>query len=219
MSAVGPGARQGVLAAGLSRGTNQTGVRLYNERLVLSLIRRHGSLPKADIARHDRPLAADHLDHHQPADRRRPAAQGQRRGAARSASRRCPTRSIPTARSSFGLKIGRRSVDLYLINFVGEVLRLLHQHLPLPHARRHPDLCAERHRRTARGLARASGRAHRRARHRRALRDVDLARGDRRAAEGHRRLAHRRHPRRHRRASAPGRSTSPTTSPPPAPPS
>src|SRR3954469_3797156 len=36
---------------GLSRGTNQSGVRLYNERLVLSLIRRHGSLPKADIAR------------------------------------------------------------------------------------------------------------------------------------------------------------------------
>ena len=35
----------------LSRGTNQSGVRLYNERLVLSLVRRHGSLPKADIAR------------------------------------------------------------------------------------------------------------------------------------------------------------------------
>ena len=34
-----------------SRGTNQVGVRLYNERLVLSLVRRHGALPKADIAR------------------------------------------------------------------------------------------------------------------------------------------------------------------------
>src|SRR5882724_8186139 len=34
-----------------ARGTNQSGVRLYNERLVLSLIRRHGSLPKAEIAR------------------------------------------------------------------------------------------------------------------------------------------------------------------------
>ena len=34
-----------------SRGTNQIGVRFYNERLVLSLIRRHGELPKADIAR------------------------------------------------------------------------------------------------------------------------------------------------------------------------
>src|SRR5687768_8090758 len=34
-----------------SRGTNQTGVRLYNERLVLSLIRLHGQLPKVDIAK------------------------------------------------------------------------------------------------------------------------------------------------------------------------
>ena len=59
------------------RGTNQTGVRLYNERLVLSLIRLHGELPKADIARLTGLSAADHLDHHQPAHRRRPAAQGQ----------------------------------------------------------------------------------------------------------------------------------------------
>src|SRR5690349_5947523 len=35
----------------LARGTNQSGVRVYNERLVLSLIRRHGSLPRAEIAR------------------------------------------------------------------------------------------------------------------------------------------------------------------------
>jgi len=35
----------------LRRGTNPSGVRLYNERLVLSLIRHYGALPKADIAR------------------------------------------------------------------------------------------------------------------------------------------------------------------------
>src|SRR5882724_6615325 len=34
-----------------SRGTTQSGVRLYNERLALSLIRKAGSLPKAEIAR------------------------------------------------------------------------------------------------------------------------------------------------------------------------
>ncbi len=33
-----------------SRGTTQSGVRVYNERLVLSLIRKHGALPKAEIA-------------------------------------------------------------------------------------------------------------------------------------------------------------------------
>jgi len=37
--------------AQLGRGTRQTGVRLYNERLVLSLVRHHRALPKADIAR------------------------------------------------------------------------------------------------------------------------------------------------------------------------
>ena len=33
------------------RGSSQSGVRLYNERLVLSLVRRHRSLPKAEIAK------------------------------------------------------------------------------------------------------------------------------------------------------------------------
>ena len=34
-----------------SGGSNQTRVRAYNERLLLSLVRRHGSQPKAEIAR------------------------------------------------------------------------------------------------------------------------------------------------------------------------
>ena len=33
------------------RGTSQSGMRAYNERLVLSLVRRHGALSKTDIAR------------------------------------------------------------------------------------------------------------------------------------------------------------------------
>jgi hypothetical protein len=46
------GALGAVLHPGdLARGGSQSGVRLYNERLVLSLIRRYGSLPKAEIAR------------------------------------------------------------------------------------------------------------------------------------------------------------------------
>ena len=35
----------------IHRGTNQSGMRDHNERLVLSLVRRHGSLAKSDIAR------------------------------------------------------------------------------------------------------------------------------------------------------------------------
>src|SRR5580704_5300331 len=34
-----------------ARGSNQNGVRLYNERLILSLIRRHRSLSKVEIGR------------------------------------------------------------------------------------------------------------------------------------------------------------------------
>ena len=45
------GASPPVTFPGGSRGTTQTGVRLYNERLILSLIRRHRSLAKVGIAR------------------------------------------------------------------------------------------------------------------------------------------------------------------------
>ena len=41
------GAGQGPVA----RGTNQSGMRAHNERLVLSLVRQHGALAKSDIAR------------------------------------------------------------------------------------------------------------------------------------------------------------------------
>ncbi len=37
--------------ASVNRGSNQIGVRAYNERLVLALVRRHGALARADIAR------------------------------------------------------------------------------------------------------------------------------------------------------------------------
>ena len=40
-----------VLPAGSARGSNQSGMRAHNERLVLSLLRQHGALAKSDIAR------------------------------------------------------------------------------------------------------------------------------------------------------------------------
>jgi predicted NBD/HSP70 family sugar kinase len=114
-----------------NRGTNQTGVRLYNERLVLSLIRRHGQLPKADIARLTglsaqtisiiiNQLTADGL-------LRRGSPQRGRIG-----QPSVPYSLNPEGALAFGLKIGRRSVDLYLINFTGEVVRLLHQTYAFP---------------------------------------------------------------------------------------
>ncbi|WP_417310061.1 ROK family transcriptional regulator [Devosia sp.] len=118
-------------ADGNSRGTNQLGVRLYNERLVLSLIRRHGALPKADIARRTglspqtisiitNALEADGLLHRQ-APLRGKVGQPL-----------VPYALNPEGALSFGLKVGRRSVDLHLINFTGETLHLLTEVYPFP---------------------------------------------------------------------------------------
>lgn len=130
--AAGAGTRDANLRPGAaSRGTNQTGVRLYNERLVLSLIRRHGELPKADIARMTRlsPQTISIITNQLEADglllRGTPL-----RG--KVGQPLVPYSLNPEGALSFGLKIGRRSVDLYLINFTGEILKLLHKTYPYP---------------------------------------------------------------------------------------
>lgn len=114
-----------------SRGTNQIGVRLYNERLVLSLIRRHGELPKADIARQTglSPQTISIITNQLTDDglllRGRP-----QRG--RIGQPSVPYSLDPEGALAFGLKIGRRSVDLYLIDFVGRIRHALHQIYPYP---------------------------------------------------------------------------------------
>jgi predicted NBD/HSP70 family sugar kinase len=118
-------------AADFARGTNQSGVRLYNERLVLSLIRRHESLPKAEIARQTglsaqtitiimRQLEADGL-----VEKR-----GRQRGRVGQPS--VPFALNPDGALALGVKIGRRSSDFVLIDFVGRVRRSLHETYPYP---------------------------------------------------------------------------------------
>ena len=116
---------------GLSRGTNQSGVRLYNERLVLSLIRRHGNLPKADIARMTglSPQTISIIMNQLEADGLLTRGNAQR---GRVGQPSVPYSLNPDGAFAFGLKIGRRSVDLYLINFVGEVKAKLHQTYAYP---------------------------------------------------------------------------------------
>lgn len=103
-----------------SGGSNQTRVRAHNERLVMSLVRRHGSLPKAEIARRTglsaqtvsvimRALEKDSL-----------LIRGEpMRGRVGQPS--IPMALNPDAVYSIGLKIGRRSADLVLMDFVGGV--------------------------------------------------------------------------------------------------
>lgn len=133
----------------LARGTNQSGVRLYNERLVLSLIRRHERLPKAEIARLTglsaqtitvimRALETDGLV----------MKQARQRGKIGQPS--VPFALDPEGAFSLGLKIGRRSSDLVLLDFAGAVRAAIHEPHPYPLPARLLDF-------TARGIAALTG--------------------------------------------------------------
>ena len=124
-------ATQGANAPGLARGTTQSGVRLYNERLVLSLIRKHGSLPKAEIAKLTglsaqtvsvivRQLEADGLV----------LKEKPQRG--KVGQPLVPFSLNPDGAFSIGLKVGRRSGDLLLMDLTGHVRKTVHRPYPFP---------------------------------------------------------------------------------------
>ena len=113
------GARDAV-AAPVARGTNQAGMREQNERLVLSLVRRHGALAKSEIARMTglsvqtvsvimRHLESDHL-------LRRGVPQRGRVG-----QPMVPLSLDPEGAFFIGVKVGRRSLDIVLVDFVGGI--------------------------------------------------------------------------------------------------
>lgn len=125
------GEQQERMSAGPVRGSSQQGMRAYNERLVLSLIRRHGALAKADIARRTglsaqtvsvimRALEADRLL----------LREAPLRGRVGQPS--IPMRLNPDAVFSYGLKLGRRSSDLTLIDFAGAERGTLQQTYAFP---------------------------------------------------------------------------------------
>ena len=103
------------------QGTNQSGMRARNERLVLSLVRRNGALSKSELARLTglsaqtvsvimRALENDGLF-----KRGEP-----KRGRVGQPS--VPMALNPDAALFYGLKIGRRSIDLVLIDFLGNIV-------------------------------------------------------------------------------------------------
>ena len=115
---LGDTARQMVWGA---RGSNQSGVRAHNERLVLTLIRQVGPLAKAEIARMTglsaqtvsvimRSLEADGL-----LIKSDPV-----RGKVGQPS--VPMRLARDGAYFLGLKAGRRSLDLVMVDFRGTVL-------------------------------------------------------------------------------------------------
>jgi predicted NBD/HSP70 family sugar kinase len=120
-------------AVDINRGTNQNGVRLYNERLVLALVRRHGRLPKAEIAR----LTSLSAQTVTAIVNRLEADALLLRGdlwRGRVGQPAVPFALNPDGALSFGFKIGRRSCDLELVDFTGMV-RARRSHLyayPVP---------------------------------------------------------------------------------------
>lgn len=116
------------------RGTNQSGMRDHNERLVLSLVRLHGSLSKSDIARMTglsaqtvsvimRELEQEGLL----------LKQAPQRGKIGQPS--VPMSLNPDGAFFIGLKIGRRSANLVLIDFLGTMRASfqLSYRYPVPH--------------------------------------------------------------------------------------
>ncbi len=108
-------------SASLVRGSNQSGMRAHNERLVLSLIRQRGPMAKAEIARATglsaqtisvimRALEADGL-----------LIKGEPvRGRVGQPS--VPMRLADSGAYFLGLKVGRRSVELVVTDFLGKVI-------------------------------------------------------------------------------------------------
>lgn len=118
-------------AVSFAGGSNQVRVRVHNERLVLSLVRLHGSLSKADITRASglsaqtvsvimRSLENDGL-----LLRGEPV-----RGKVGQPS--IPMRLNPDAVFSFGVKIGRRSADVVLMDFIGRIRHQFRQTYAYP---------------------------------------------------------------------------------------
>ncbi|SUZ33275.1 N-acetylglucosamine repressor [Roseibaca ekhonensis] len=108
------------LVRSISTGLSQKGVRDHNERLLLSLLQRHGPMPGSDLsklAELSPPTVSSIL--------RRLESEGilergdPTRGKVGKPS--IPMRLAPNGVFSFGLKIGRRSADLVLIDLTGEL--------------------------------------------------------------------------------------------------
>ncbi|WP_089278702.1 ROK family transcriptional regulator [Antarctobacter heliothermus] len=116
------------------RGSNQSGVRAHNERLVLSLVRQFGPLPKAEIARLTG-LSAQTVSVIMRALEKEGLLQ---KGEPVRGKVGQPSVPMSLAREGaffLGLKVGRRSLDLLLTDFHGHVEGRVH----LPHRYPTPD--------------------------------------------------------------------------------
>jgi predicted NBD/HSP70 family sugar kinase len=113
------------------RGSNQIGMRQFNERVVLQALRAHGSTPKAELARltgltaQTIGLITARLDEDKLLVREAPV-----RGQVGQPS--VPLALNPDGAFAIGIKIGRRSTDWLLVDFTGQVRQRLVLDYPFP---------------------------------------------------------------------------------------
>ncbi len=117
--------------AGLGGGASQSGARAYNERLVVSLLRRNGPLPKAELARLTG-LSAQTLT----LMMRRLEGEGlvlaQEPLRGRIGQPSVPYALNPQGALSFGVKLGRRGTDIVLCDFLGGIVDRAKTTYPYP---------------------------------------------------------------------------------------
>ena len=115
------------------RGSNQGGMRQFNDRVVLQALRVHGSMPKAELARltgltaQTIGLITARLDEDQLLVREAPV-----RGRVGQPS--VPLGLNPEGAFAIGIKIGRRSADWLLVDFLGRVTERLEMQYLFPDA-------------------------------------------------------------------------------------
>jgi predicted NBD/HSP70 family sugar kinase len=115
------------------RGSNQVGMRQFNERVVLQALRAHGSTPKAELARltgltaQTIGLITARLDEDGVLVRQAPV-----RGRVGQPS--VPLGLNPDGAFAIGIKIGRRSTDWLLVDFTGHVRQRITLNYPFPDA-------------------------------------------------------------------------------------
>ncbi len=120
-------------ASSLGGGSTSSTLRAHNERLILTLLRSSGPNPKAEIARmtglssQTASVIMRNLEKQGLIERCAPV-----RG--RIGQPSIPMQLAPNGALFFGLKIGRRSADLVLIDFLGRIMMRVHStyHYPTP---------------------------------------------------------------------------------------
>ncbi|QDL91424.1 ROK family transcriptional regulator [Paroceanicella profunda] len=102
-------------------GGDQAGLRAYNRRLIIDLIRQSGPMPKAEIARATG-LTAQSASVIVNALLKEGLVRKEEKVRGRVGQPSTPIALAPEGALSIGVKIGRRSLELALVDFLGEVI-------------------------------------------------------------------------------------------------